>query len=355
MKQRLLFEKTVLAAVGIFGATFVIFAVAWLFSGCKNKPVEPVVPPPMDTTPAYSNNWHCSTIEPGEGAKRAVGLLNSFWPVGTVLHVQYMGGTVEQRKWPTQAFKVLEAVVNLKFDFPVSGPYDVRISFDPNKGSYSYIGTGAKNIPQNTNTINLGWSGLDVSLHEISHHIGLLHEMSSPVSNICWNKEQVYADLAKQGWSKQMVESNVFFKYNSIDVLNTEFDPISIMEYQVPGSWTCSGVGIPGGKVLSEKDKFLLAKIYPGVVVPPPPPPAPARELPPVLAAPPAPVEASPFVPFGPPPQPAVPTLPPVDPFPPFAPYPVTSILALFVIVSVPLKKRNNPVLIFGSVGKYEM
>jgi hypothetical protein len=70
-----------------------------------------------------------------------------------------------------------------------------------------------------------------------------------------------------------MVDANVFFKYNPVDVTATEFDPTSIMEYQIPWSWTCSGTGIPGGKVLSEKDKFLIGQIYPGVIVNPPPPP----------------------------------------------------------------------------------
>jgi len=264
-------------------SAFALFALSvFIYPQCTGKPT--VVPPvvvdstAIATADSVSRNWWCASITaPDESEQRAISLLGKAWPTGSVIKVKYFLGTPAQRAWPDAAFKEIERWVNLKFEVVPTGNADLRISFD-NSGAWSMVGTDAKSRPQSSATTNLGWQGMDVALHEILHFLSFGHEQSSPMSGICWDKPVVYADLAKppNGWTKEMVDRNVFFKYTFAQVDATDFDPTSIMEYQIPASWTCNKIGIPGGKVLSELDKFMLGKIYPGVIPPPPPPPPPS-------------------------------------------------------------------------------
>jgi len=266
----LVFFNLILAA-GLFG---------WLsFFGCVDTKTPPVPPVVVDTVAiqtadSISRNWFCASIKAPDETVRALSVLGKAWPTGSVIKVKFIGGTTAQRAWPLQAMKEISAFANIKFEVVASGNADCRISFDPSQGAWSYIGTDAKGIPQTRATCNIGWTGLDVAIHELMHFVSFGHEQSSPIGSICWDKPVVYAALAAppNGWSKAMVDANVFYQYSANQVDATVFDPISVMEYQIPASWTCNKVGIPGGKVLSEKDKFMLGKIYPGVTAPPPPP-----------------------------------------------------------------------------------
>ena len=66
-----------------------------------------------------------------------------------------------------------------------------------------------------------------------------------------------------------MVDSNVFYKYDTTKVFTTPFDGVSIMQYSIPDTWVCDGKGFPGGKTLSATDRVFMAGIYPKTVVPP--------------------------------------------------------------------------------------
>jgi serralysin len=108
-----------------------------------------------------------------------------FWDSGQTLHIRFLSGDpIVQRKVKAWAGEYLyEAGANLRFNFISEGDADIRIDFQMN-GSWSYIGTDAKYIPQNQATMNYGWLQADtdddeyyIVLHEFGHVLGLIHEV----------------------------------------------------------------------------------------------------------------------------------------------------------------------------------
>lgn len=230
-------------------------------------------------SPAFvvPDSMFCATIAPLQKSagktSRAVSVRGSLWPIGSTIKIKLIGGSTAQRKYFTDAVAEWAKVVNLKFSFVTSGSADVRCAFITGSGSWSYIGTDAKNIPQTQPTINIGWLGSDVCLHEFGHALGMAHEQSSPNAAICWNKEAVYAALGgpPNNWSRETVDWNVFRTLTAEEAAATVFDPLSIMQYSIPASWLCApSNGIPGGKVLSALDMLHMSEKYPFQPSPPP-------------------------------------------------------------------------------------
>jgi hypothetical protein len=252
--------------------------VAIAMFGCVNtnpepeqKPKPPVVS--VDTS-QMTPNWFCATIEQpepsGKKTQRAVGAKGKFWPTGSVLKIGFIGGSASQIAAVKQYSVEWTQHANLKFEFPTSGPYDLRISFNSGGGAWSYVGTDAKSIGQSSATMNLGWIGRDVICHEFGHAIGLFHEHQNPTGGICWNESNVIRDLSgpPNNWTEQMIRFNVLNKFNPNDVLTTAWDKLSIMHYSIPATWVCNGVAIPGGKVISTADAAFIKTVYPGAQPP---------------------------------------------------------------------------------------
>lgn len=245
--------------------------------GCGDKPT--VKPPVGDTITKpiariIPDSEFCKTIA-GITQSTAVGTKGKYWPQNQTIQVGFIGGTASQRKYVTDAFALWQDLINLKITYPEVGPYKIRVAFNSGSGSWSYVGTDCTNIAQNQPTMNIGWSGLDVCIHEAAHALGASHEQSSPNSDIQWNKEVVYAALggSPNFWSRATVDFNVFRKLTQAEADATIYDPLSIMQYSVPASWTYNyPSGIPGGKVLSALDKSFWAAQYPKAINPPPPP-----------------------------------------------------------------------------------
>jgi hypothetical protein len=101
-------------------------------------------------------------------------------------------------------------------------------------------------------------------LHEFGHALGMVHEHQSPKCGILWDEEKVYDHYYK--WTRKEVHRNVLRRYDGTNMNSSEFDPDSIMMYEIPGNLTKNNVTIKGRNCqLSEKDKLFIAKLYPGV------------------------------------------------------------------------------------------
>lgn len=210
------------------------------------------------------------TTRKNTGAGQGVYDFNNKWTPGTTLRVSFVNGTEWQKEKVKLYAPLWSRYANVKFDFITLGASEIRISFNK-KGSYSYIGTDAKNRLATEETMNLGWientkteSQLkSVILHEFGHTLGLLHEHMNPMSNIKWNKDVVYAYyLQYDGWEKEMVDRQVFDRY-SVTMTNKSYDPKSIMHYPIPANFTTDGYTVGENYDLSENDKKLIAELYP--------------------------------------------------------------------------------------------
>jgi hypothetical protein len=202
-----------------------------------------------------------------EGIVRAVAPIGKTWMNGSTLRVRWMGGSAAQRAVAREQAGWWAQVANLQFDFNDASDAEIRISFDPQDGAWSYIGTDCRNIALNEATMNLGFLDGGTAAHEFGHAIGLAHEHQNPAGGIQWNEPVVIQELAKSPnfWDEATARHNVLRKYSADQINGTTFDPDSIMLYFFPASWTLNGIATKANDVLSATDKAFIAgaKMYP--------------------------------------------------------------------------------------------
>jgi hypothetical protein len=209
-----------------------------------------------------------------DGRVRAISPIGKTWMNGTTLHVRFLGGSSAEQSTARAQAGWWERVANLKFDFNNAPDAEIRITFDPGDGAWSYIGTDCRDIPLNQATMNLGFLDGGTAAHEFGHAIGLAHEHQSPFGGIQWNEQVVIAEAAKSPnfWDEETTRHNILRKYSADQINGTAFDPDSIMLYFFPASWTLNGVGTEANDVLSRLDKEFIAgaKMYPktGATIP---------------------------------------------------------------------------------------
>ncbi|KAJ7255630.1 hypothetical protein C8J57DRAFT_1075447, partial [Mycena rebaudengoi] len=177
----------------------------------------------------------------------------------------YMDGTVNQHNKVDQVVQEWSLYANITFHHSTElQGTTVRITFNPDQGSWSFVGTKNSSIPAGQATMNLGWIAdttnmaddeRGVILHEFGHVLGLLHEHESPARSgtIHLDENNVYAYYEKtQGWNAATVKAQIIDVYNSTDVPNySKLDLKSVMMCVVffPGqtfSQSSPGTSCPG-------------------------------------------------------------------------------------------------------------
>jgi len=215
--------------------------------------------------------------------------LSDMWVNGTVIHYcffehskhesppQWTGKAADKRqvRKAFQAWKDLG--IGLEFA-EVTSPdeAEIRIGFDQNEGSWSYLGTYPVNrLASSQRTMNFGWSlttphGQDTALHEIGHALAAKHEHQNPFSGIAWNRPAVYDYFRgpPNNWSEVKIDHNILSSLNESEVEGSDWDGDSIMHYEfnadlIDGPPPYDATGIHPADGLSPKDKAWVKRFYP--------------------------------------------------------------------------------------------
>jgi len=202
------------------------------------------------------------------GVRRAIVEFRKLWINGSTLRVKFMEGTPAQQAIAKEQTLWWTEYANLKFEFTDAPDAEIRVTFDPTDGAWSWVGTDARRIPFNQPTMNLGFLDGGTAAHEFGHAIGMAHEHQNPLGGIEWNEDVVIRALSgpPNNWTEDQIRFNVLNKYSMDQIRGTAFDPESIMLYFFPGTWVKSGIGTRANEVLSNLDKAFIAsrEAYPG-------------------------------------------------------------------------------------------
>lgn len=190
------------------------------------------------------------------------------WPSGSTIRVGFLEGTAQQRGDFRAAMNEWLKSANLKVEYVAPAASDIRVAFDSQTGSWSYVGTDVRRVDKDRPTINLGFdfprNPIPQSyLHEIGHALGLIHEFQNPRANLQWDRTKVYTYFERQnGWSKNIIDSMLLKPETNYPGIRN-FDPHSIMIYNMPSELFTDRRKVGPGVTLSSSDRAYVASLYP--------------------------------------------------------------------------------------------
>ena len=214
-----------------------------------------------------------SNAPQGGGAYELAVARAKLWRPGRVLRVRFLDGSASVQQMALEAAQEWTQYANLTLVASDDFDAELRVSFDPAAGCWSFVGTDALLRPTDMATINLGILGRPTApsdwrkyvLHEFGHAIGCVHEHQTPIAGIKWNRPVVYDYYWEHyRWPKSKVDLNVFFVMDAASTNHSaNFDPDSIMVYPIPREHTLDGYAVEWRSELSPMDKIFIAEVYP--------------------------------------------------------------------------------------------
>jgi hypothetical protein len=207
------------------------------------------------------------------------------WVNGTKLRYYFFtsgpyAGAPTQQDMVRKAFDVWKKVgIGIIFEeISDISEAEIRIGFEPNAGSWSYVGRDVLDIPgQAERTMNFGWDltrdprGVDTPVHEIGHTLGFPHEHQNPFAGIKWDEEAVYTYFGgpPNSWPRDTTYYNILRKLSDGEVGGSDWDPDSIMHYAFPSGLILEPEkykqGIRPAPGLSKKDIEQAKLFYPSL------------------------------------------------------------------------------------------
>lgn len=188
------------------------------------------------------------------------------WPVGSTITVGFQGGTAEQRSAVERYAQTWTTYANVDLSFEDQEDSSVKVSFDPSRGNWSFVGTDALRRAEGEATMNLAEVTEANVLHQFGHVLGLQHEHGNPQAGFEWNLPEIERELGgpPNHWSMDQIRANVLKQWDpGLYPVEKPFDPYSVMLYTFPANWT-HGIRLQMGERLSEGDKEFVRLLYPG-------------------------------------------------------------------------------------------
>jgi hypothetical protein len=269
---------------------------------------EPPVPDVMEALPEHLIYLYSGTAEASPaGALSQLYAGSRRWEPGRVLRVCMFSGNEVVATLVRQAANEWNDYSSVKLDFgpaprgynclsPGAGHFQVRIGFS-GQGYWSALGNDSEiRLDAYAPSMNLqGFNRLyspdrmpasavlaqaepyhvATIKHEFGHALGLLHEHQNPAlsctDEIKWTGSgNVYEYYARppNGWSTDQVQRNLgFIGQTDPDFVAGASDSKSIMMYALPAAvlkqGTASPCFVPVRYAISDKDKLIVAQIYP--------------------------------------------------------------------------------------------
>ncbi len=209
--------------------------------------------------------------------QNAVIVEDATWLPHSTLNIKFLDGSSDLQDEVMQYINEWQPHTGLTFKVlgrNSSQTEQVRISLTGQPGQFwSYIGQQGLNVSPSSATMHLGLDGVTgsnvterkrLTLHEMGHTLGLVHEHQTSKSPIKFQTPQIYSIFEQQfGFTKDMVDTNVIKVFEQAEVSNSEFDPNSIMLYWFPpGTVTPPEFTNRVNNTLSERDKAFTAEMY---------------------------------------------------------------------------------------------